>query len=163
MERFRGARTLAFWILGLCGLLGAMKLATWAYTSHLVNRALAEGVYPTAAEAFYHLMEEHYTGVKRIDIIYAGPNDSEGNQPYVWYVVAEVRADKRADGSQMGKNGCDNPGVFFMQSHEGWFYVPESLLTGLIGDWMREYGLAGPGQTTPAIGSTGGGPMRFCQ
>jgi hypothetical protein len=46
-----------------------------------------------------------YAGIRRVDILYAGPNSFDGSKPHVWYVIAEVRAQARSHGSEMGQSG----------------------------------------------------------
>ena len=106
---------------------------------------------------------ENYSGVTRADILYAGPNTLDGSSPHVWYVIAEVHAARYADGSEMRHNGCDAPGRFVLQTHAGWFQVSEGLFTSLWAQWMKEYGLAGPGQSTASINTFQGRPTRMCQ
>lgn len=109
------------------------------------------------------LVAAHYRGITRLDIRGAGPDDSWGSNPHVWYVVAEVRAARYADGTPLRHNGCDAPGTFFFQSQAGWFHVPEGLFTGLLGKWMKDYGLAGPGQLQPTTDTYHNRPTRLCQ
>jgi hypothetical protein len=103
-----------------------------------LERAHSKGVYPSAEQGM----------IARIDILYAGPNSSD-RQPHVWYVIAEVRAASQADGSAMTRHGCSAPGSFFLQSKEGWMFVPENDFPVLLGFWMGVFGQAGPGQVTP--------------
>lgn len=37
----------------------------------------------------------------------------------IWYVIAEIHASARADGSELGHNGCDAPGSYFLQTKDG--------------------------------------------
>ena len=163
MDRFSGLRPILVIILVVAAIFGVGRLAAWIYTTSVVNQALADGVFPTAEDAMLNMLRENYTSITDIDIINAGPDSHDGNQPYVWYVTAEVRAASRADGSEMGHNGCDAPGTFFFQTHEGWFHVPEGPMTSFLAGWMSEFGLAGPGQTQPSTDVTDGRPFQFCQ
>ncbi len=162
MKRLTGSRLILGIALGFCALFALACAGARAYTSLWVNRALAGGVFPTAEAGMRALIENSYTDIRRIDILYSGPNSAGGKQPHVWYVIAEVRAASRADGSAMGKNSCDAPGSFFLQTHAGWFHVPEGAFPVLLGSWMSAFGLAGPGQNTPAIDRTSPSQARFC-
>jgi hypothetical protein len=95
-------------------------------------------------------LNEHYTGIKRIDVLYAGPNSFDGTRPHIWYVIAEARAASRVDGASLGHQGCDAPGSYFLQTEEGWVWVPEGAFPGIVGFWMDVFGMAGPGLSTPS-------------
>lgn len=162
MKRLIGPRLILGIRFGLCALFALAYAGARAYTALWVNRALASGVFPTAEVGMRALIEDSYMDIHRIDILYSGPDSAAGSQPHVWYVIAEVRVASRADGSALGKNGCDAPGSFFLQTHAGWFHVPEGAFPVLLGSWMSAFGLAGPGQNTPAIDRTGPSQARFC-
>lgn len=134
-----------------------------AYTTWYFERAQAAGAHPSAEAAMRAWVEANYRGITRLQIMGAGPNDPWGSNPHVWYVVAEVRAASYADGTPLVRNGCDAPGTYFFQSKQGWFRVPESLYTGLLGKWMRDYGLAGPGSYQPTTDTYHNRPTRLCQ
>jgi hypothetical protein len=134
--------------------------SAWIYTSIQLSIARSKGVYPSAEYGMQSLLEESYIGISRIDIRSAGPNSNDGSNPHVWYVIAEVRADSRADGSSLGRNGCDAPGVFFLQTKAGWVWMPEGAFPGFIGTWMKMFGMAGDGQPTPSRCCP---PEHFCQ
>ena len=99
-----------------------------------------------------------YSPGAEIKILHAGPNYRDGSRPYVWYVIAEVRAAARADGSPLGHNGCDAPGSYFLQTREGWVYVPEGAFPEWISNWMDAFHLAGPGEFH-AFHKLGAGPV----
>jgi hypothetical protein len=120
----------------------------WIYMTASLERAHSKGVYPSAEQGMIARIEQWYIEVDRIDILYAGPNSSD-RQPHVWYVIAEVRAASQADGSAMTRHGCSALGSFFLQSKEGWVFVPENDFPELLGFWMSVFGQAGPGQVTP--------------
>jgi hypothetical protein len=143
MKLHMDARIFGGIVLGWIVLVGIIKLGGYCYATRMVARAHARGLYSTAEAAMRQLIAENFTDIQRVTIFYAGPNGSDGNDPHVWYVIAEVHAASRADGSDMGKHGCDAPGTFFLQTREGWFHVPEGAFPRLLGKWMRKYGLAG--------------------
>jgi hypothetical protein len=134
--------------------------SAWIYTSIQLSIARSKGVYPSAEYGMKSMLEESYIGISRIDIRSAGPNSEDGSNPHVWYVIAEVRADSRADGSSLGRNGCDASGIFFLQTKDGWVYVSEGAFPGIIGSWMKMFGMAGPGQSTPSRCCS---PEHLCQ
>ncbi len=152
---------------GLLGVvLGVLLLcpaASWGYTTAQLAAARSKGVYASAEAGMRAMIEAHYRGIQEVKILYAGPNSFDGSQPHVWYVIAEVRAGQRADGSPPGKNGCDAPGLFFLQARDGWVFMPEGAFPGFVGFWMRKFGLAGPGQSFPSTNWAKSQPARFCQ
>lgn len=133
------------------------------YTNRVVANARANGEYASAEEGMLALMDEAYTPDHTVKIYSAGPDAHDGSNPYVWYVIAEVRASARADGSIMGHNGCDAPGTFFVQLKDGkWVHVPEGLFIIFVPSWLNTFGFAGEGQATPTTDLIHG-PTRFCQ
>jgi hypothetical protein len=161
MKLHKDARQLGVIVLGLIIMVGLFHLFTYGYTTLVVRQARARGLYPTAEAGMLQRIAENYEGIKRVTIIGAGPN--AGVDPHVWYVTAEVRADKRADGHPLGDHNCDAPGSFFLQTHGGWFYVPEGAFPGMLGKWMLKYNLAGPGQSVPSTDLLNNRPYRYCQ
>ena len=142
---------------------GVVVLAVWGYTSAQLALAHARGVYATAEEGMRSLLDRGYVGITRADIRYAGPNSFNASQPHVWYVIAEVRASRRRDGSLLGARGCDAPGSFFLGTKQGWVHVPEGAFPQFVGFWMSVLGLAGPGQPTPSTDWDPSAPRRFCR
>jgi hypothetical protein len=144
-------------------LLTLMLLFAWKYTHVVIANARAQGEYASAEEGMLALMDESYSPDHTVKIYSAGPDAHDGRNPYVWYVIAEVRASSRADGSQLGHNGCDAPGTFFVQLKDGkWVHVPEGLFILFVPSWLDRFGFAGKGQSTPTTDLIEG-PMRFCQ
>ena len=133
------------------GIILAVIAFSWAYTSVQLNVARSKGVYTTAEQGMLDMIDKHY------------PNSFNGRQPHIWYVIAEVHAASRADGSAMGHNGCDAPGLFYLQTREGWVFVPEGAFPGFIGFWMKIFGMAGDGQPTPSTNWAPDQNPRFCQ
>lgn len=150
-------------VTGLGIVLGVIVLS-WIYTIIVINHALATyGAFPSAEAGMWALMDKYYMPDREVKIYYAGPNDNNGRNPYVWYVIAEVRASARADGSEMGQNGCDNPGTFFLQLKNGdWIHVPEGFYTTFMTSWMKTFGMAGKGVSMPSIDLLNG-PTLFCR
>lgn len=152
------------WALAAAGIVILYVAFSWFFTNMVIRNARADGVYPSAEAGMLALMEKYYPPDRRVEIFYAGPNESNGRKPYVWYVIAEVHASARADGSEMGRNGCDNPGTFFVQLKDGtWVHVSEGLFTTFMTSWMETLDLAGEGQSSPTTDLLHNTPRQFCQ
>jgi hypothetical protein len=158
----RRNRNVALFVLLLWMFSTVVIFSGWAYTTAKLTLARSEGVYASAELGMRTRLERAYVGISRLDILYAGPNSFDGSQPHVWYVIAEVRARTRAGGSGLGVSGCDAPGSFFLETADGWVHVPEGAFPEVVGFWMRVFGLAGPGQTTPSTDWGPSQPSRFC-
>ena len=163
MEGFRIMRIVLGSILIMITFAVHVLFSAWLYTTSQLAHARSHGAYATAEQAMLAEIDKGYVGVSQADILYAGPNSFEGRQPHVWYVIAEVRAAARVDGSEMGRNGCDAPGSFYLQTAEGWVHVPEGAIPEIVGFWMRVFGLAGPGLSSPTIDYAPSQPKRLCQ
>jgi hypothetical protein len=151
------------WGLIAWGTAVAVIAFAWFYTSVQLVSARANGVYSTPEEAMRSMAEEYYSADRSVKILYAGTNSFNGSQPHIWYVIAEVRATSRADGSSLRYQGCEAPGVFFIQTKDGWVYVPEGAFPEFIGFWMKVFGWAGEGQSTPSTDWAPDQPKKFCQ
>lgn len=129
----------------------------------MVANARAKGEYDSAEAGMLGLIDKGYPPDRTVKIYYAGPNEDDRSKPHIWYVLAEVHASSRADGSEMGHNGCDAPGSFFVQLKDGkWVHIPEGPFVIFVPSWLERFGFAGEGQTTPTTDLING-PMRFCQ
>src|SRR5512145_3129334 len=137
-------------LLVTVGIILAIVPVSWLYTTLQLNHARSDGIYESAEIGMRTLIDQSYPADRQVKILYAGTNSPDGSIPYVWYVIAEVRASSRADGSSLSHNGCDAPGAFFLQTKEGWVTVPEEALPGFVGFWMNVFGMAGPGQAEPS-------------
>jgi hypothetical protein len=144
------------------GILSAIVLFSWIYTTLQLNHASSDGVFDSAELAMQVLIDKGYAPDHDVKILYAGTNSFDGSKPYIWYVIAEVRASSRADGSSLNKNGCDAPGSFFLQTKEGWVHMPEGAFPVLIGFWMDAFDLAGPGQAESSTNWAADQPPQFC-
>lgn len=149
--------------LFILGFAVVLLLTAWLYTGSQLALARFRGVYPSAEQAMVAKVDQRYVGLSRLDILYVGPNSFNGSQPHVWYVIAEVRAVSRADGSALGHHGCDAPGSFILQTKEGWVHVSEGAFPRWLGFWMSMFGQAGPGQSKPSTDWAPSQPARFCQ
>jgi hypothetical protein len=151
------------WVLVLLGFILVCVASAWIYTALQLNIARAKGVYSSPEQGMIARAEQSYTADRQIKILHAGTNSFDGTKPHVWYVIAEIRASARADGSALGHNGCDAPGSFFLQTKEGWVHVSEGAFPGFIGFWMDVFGWAGDGQSRPSTNWAPDQPSRFCQ
>jgi hypothetical protein len=150
-------------ILGVFACFTAYVALPRLYIRNELNRARAEGEYASPEEGLYALADRKYAPDHEVRVFLAGPNEPYGQKPYVWYVVAEVRASTYADGSEVGHNGCDNPGMFFIQLKDGkWVHVPEGILTMFMLEWLEPMDLVGEGETTPSTELLNG-PTQFCR
>lgn len=151
------------WSLTAIGGLLLVAAVSWVYTTLQLARFSSDGVFPTPEEGMLALIDRYYPPERTVEVVYAGPNAPDGRKPHVWYVIAEVYASVRADGSTIGENGCDAPGSYFLQTKDGWVHVPEQAFPELIGFWMDVFDLAGAGQSTPTMDWAPGHEGRFCQ
>ena len=146
------------------GVLAIVVGLSWIYTTVQLSLARARGAYPSAEVGMLARAEKYYSADRDVRILYAGTNSFDGSKPHIWYVIAEVHASARADGSDLGHNGCDAPGSFFLQTKDGsWVYVPEGAFPGFMGFWMEMFGLAGGGQSIPSTDWAANQPTRFCR
>jgi hypothetical protein len=162
-EQMAKATRLIIFSLSVFAMMVWLLFMAWYYTSTQLSITRTKGVYPSAEEGMIAKLRSYYAEDADIKILHAGPDLHSGKQAYVWYVIAEVRASARADGSELGQNGCDAPGSFFVQTKEGWMYVPELVFPHFLGFWMNAFGLAGPGVSAPTTDWPPGQPSRFCQ
>lgn len=151
------------WVLSAVGVCVGLVVFGWAYTSVQLANASAKGVYATPEQGMQALADTYYAADREVKILYAGTNSLDGNNPHVWYVIAEVRASARADGSEMGVNGCDAPGSFFLQTKAGWVHVSEGAFPTFMGFWMKLFGWAGEGNATPSTDWGADKPSQFCR
>lgn len=136
---------------------------SWYYTNAQLAHARSDGIYSSAEEGMMALVDQYYPADRDVKILYAGTNSPNGRSPHIWYVIAEVHASSRADGSPMGSNGCDAPGSFFLKTKQGWVHVPEAAFPEFIGFWMKVFDLAGEGQSTPSTNWPDGQPNQLCR
>lgn len=144
------------------GIILAFVTLSWGYTTVQVNVARSKGIYTSAEQGMLAHADKYYSADRNVKILYAGTNSFDGSKPHVWYVIAEIHATSRADGSDLGHNRCDAPGSYFLQTKEGWVHVPEGAFPTIIGFWMKIFGLAGEGQSTPSTSWAPDQPSRFC-
>jgi len=131
--------------------IGVILFCSWIYTTSQLRDAREDGIYSSAEEGMRDRIAKSYVEPERYQIISAGTNSFDGRYPHVWYVIACVRGGHRVDGSPTGskKHDYDQPGSFFLNTKDGWVYMPEGAFPELIGFWMDVFGLAGPGSSQP--------------
>jgi hypothetical protein len=152
------------WSLIVLGIVAAVTVLSGLYTTIQLKIAHSKGAYASPEQGMMALVNEYYPPEREVKILYAGINSSNGSQPFVWYVIAEVHAQTRADGSELGSNGCDAPGSYFLQTKDGsWVNVSEQSLPEFMGFWMEVFNMNGPGQTTPSTNWPDGQPNEFCR
>ena len=138
--------------LTVVGIVVIVVVFSWLYTTVQLGIARSKGTYPSAEQGMLARMDKYYMPDREVEILYAGTNSFDGSNPHVWYVIAEVHASARVDGSALSHDGCDSPGSYFLQTKDGnWMYVPEGAFPDLMGFWMGVFGMAGEGQSEPSI------------
>jgi hypothetical protein len=148
--------------VSIVGIVIVCVALSWVYTSAQLSIARSKGVYETPELGMRALVDKDYAPDRQVKILYAGTNSFDGSRPYIWYVIAEVHASARADGSSLSEDGCDGPGSFFLETKDGWVHVPEHVFPGFIGFWMGAFDMAGPGQAEPSITRAPEQPEHFC-
>ena len=143
--------------------LGIVLASSWVYTTSQLRAARSAGVFSSAEAGMRAIVARGYVQPDEVEIVYAGTNSFDGSNPHVWYVIACVWGGRRADGSPVGtgKHDYDQPGLFFLNTKEGWVWMPEGAFPGLVGFWMKMYDLAGPGSTHPTH-DWGSSPLATC-
>lgn len=139
-------------ILGLA-LGAALVLAVLCslYTVFALQWAESRGVYASPQEGATARAYEGYCGVERVEITHASTNSFDGSNPHVWYVMFTVYArsrppcDKVTAANALHNGTYESGGSFYLNSKKGWVYMPEGWFPGLIGFWMRVWGMEGSG------------------
>jgi len=149
--------------IGVVALVPLFFVCTWVYAASQLALAKIEGIYSNPEEGMIARADRYYSSDHDVKILYAGTNSFDGSKPHIWYVIGEIRSTSRADGSELGHNGCDAPGSYYLQTKEGWVHVPEGAFPEFIGFWMKVYGWAGEGQSTPSTNWAPDQSNRFCQ
>jgi hypothetical protein len=153
MDPFPDNKTKLAFTLGvplLC--LATFLLFTWVYVSAMLQVAQADGVYSSPEEGMLALIDQIYAYPYEVEIAYGGTNSFDGSDTHIRYVIVCVWGDKRKDGSPVGseRHAYDQPGSFFLNTKDGWVFMPEGAFPTFIGFWMNVYGLAGSGNSPPS-------------
>lgn len=117
----------------------------WIYTNSQIVLAKSRGIYESAEAGMRARIDEGYVGLKKVEIVTAGPNFPNGKLPHVWFVSARVYADQRSDGKAVGneRNDFDFPGSFFLKTRSGWVWVPEGAFPVMLGKLMEFFRMTG--------------------
>ena len=109
--------------------------SAWLHMTVVLALAKHEGIYASAEEGMRARIAHTWQNIDRIEIEYAGPNEKDGRDPHVWFVVARVWL--------QGQERYQYPGSYFLHVNEGWVHVPEGRLPALVGAWMRLFHYTG--------------------
>jgi hypothetical protein len=138
--------------IGILAIALSFTFVSWSFTTSRLNAARSIGIFPSPSEGMLTLVHSGYVGIQEARIVHAVPDTAPGGGPHIWFVIACVWADSRADGSPVGSgtHDFDFPGSYFVNIQEGWVLMPETSLPLFVGFWMRIFGLAGDGLAQPA-------------
>lgn len=130
-----------------------VTLQGYFFTRAVLVLASSRGVYPTAEVGSIDNVQEWYQGIDKIRIDYAGPASFGGVSPHIWYVGWTVWAEKDGNGNPVRRalKNYRRGGGYWLHTKDGWIQYPEGAFPWLIGFSMKIYGLAGPGQSAPAV------------
>ena len=144
---FRSSQLLRMGLIAICIIAYTLgfTLWSWSFTTSRLNAARSIGVFPSPSEGMLTLVHSGWTGIQEARIVHAKPETALGGGPHVWFVIACVWAESRADGSPVGSptHDYDFPGSYFVDTQEGWVLMPETSLPLFVGFWMRIFNLAG--------------------
>jgi len=117
--------------------------SAWLYTKSQLAVAKSRGIYESPEAGMLAMIEKSYGDISQATIEYSGPNSPNGKLPHVWFVVARVYADHRADGKPVGnaRTKYDYPGSFYLKTKAGWVFVPEGAFPVFIGRMMEVFGI----------------------
>ena len=151
---FRSSKLLRVGLIALCMMAVALGFTfwSWSFTTSRLNAARSMGVFPSPSEGMLTLVHSEYIGIQEARIADAQQETFPlGGGPHIWYVIACVWADSRADGSPVGSptHDFDAPGYAFVDTHEGWVRMPESSWPIFVGFWMPIFDLAGDDRAQP--------------
>jgi hypothetical protein len=150
---FHSSKLLRVGLITICIIAVALGFMfwSWSFTTSRINSARSIGVFPSPSEGMLTLVDSGWTGIQEARIVHAEPEIALGGGPHVWYVIACVWAESRADGSPVGSptHDFDAPGSYFVDTHEGWILMPETSLPLFVGFWMRIFDLAGDDRAQP--------------
>ena len=153
---FRSSKLLRVGIIaiGIIAVALGITFWSWSFTTSRLKAARARGVFPSPSEGMLTLVQSEYIGIQEARIVHAKQETFPlGGGPHVWYVIACVWAESRADGSPVGSSthDFDAPGYSFLDTHEGWVRMPESSWPVFVGFWMPIFGLAGDDRAQPFL------------
>jgi hypothetical protein len=132
--------------------LAALVALSWLYTFTTLRIARSQGLYASPEEGMLDRIARNYIQPEKVQMVYAGTNSFDGSTPHVHYAIACIWGGTRLDGAPVGsaRHDYDQPGHFFLDTRQGWVFVPEGAFPGLLGFFMKVYGMAGPGSSQPS-------------
>ncbi len=129
-------------------------IAAKNYTITSLNWARSQGVFDTPQEGVISRANREYCGLENVEIEQAATNSFDGSDPHIWYVVFTVYAqnhipcDPENPGPALHHQTYESGGSFYLNTLEGWVWMPEGRFPEFIGYWMKKLNLAGPGDST---------------
>lgn len=101
---FRSSQLLRMGLIAICIIAYTLgfTLWSWSFTTSRLNAARSIGVFPSPSEGMLTLVHSGWTGIQEARIVHAKPETALGGGPHVWFVIACVWAESRADGSAVG-------------------------------------------------------------
>ena len=138
-------------ILGVI-LISSASLALYPLAA--LNWARTQGVFETPQLGVISNANRWYCGVEKVEIEQAETNSFDGSDPHVWYVIYAVYArnhspcDPTHPGAPLYHQTYERGGNFYLDMKDGWVFMPEGLFPTFIGQWMKVFGIAGPGDPT---------------
>ena len=151
-------------IVGIIAVIVGFTVWSWFFTTRRLNAARSMGVFPSPSGGMLTLVQSEYVGIQEARIVHAKQETFPiGGGPHIWYVIACVWADSRADGSPVGSatHDFDAPGSYFVDTKEGWLLMPETSSPIFIGFWMPIFDMAGDDRAQP-FHDPSSEPKRIC-
>jgi hypothetical protein len=124
------------------------------YTIQSLAWARSRGVYDTPQQGVVASANREYCGIEKVEIEQAATNSFDGSDPHVWYVLFTVYAKSHAPcdpghpGMALTHQTFERGGSFYLDTKDGWVWMPEGRFPEFIGHWMKKLDLAGPGDST---------------
>lgn len=109
-------------IVAVCAVGVGVLVFAGIYAAMHLPRLQSEAMYASPEEGMLGLIQNSYSGIKRVEIVSA---DRLYRFDDLWFVIAHVWAEKRSDGGGFHNRDYDNPGCFFLKIDDGWVFVPE--------------------------------------
>jgi hypothetical protein len=137
-------------------ILAVIAVFTIIITLHTISSlkwARSQGVFDTPQQGVISRVYHYYCGVESVEIKQAGTNSFDGSNPHVWFVIYRVIARSRipCDPEEAGTDPfhkiSEGGGIFWLNTKDGWVYMPEGRFPQVIGFGMKILDLAGPGDS----------------
>ncbi len=114
-------RVILILVVAAVAVVGATFALTMRYSKTELSRLRRGRLYASPVEGMIDKISKDYQGIERIEIVSAGSEYFDD----LWFVVANVWAERRLDGGGFEERDYDNPGSFFLEVEGGWAFVPE--------------------------------------